>query len=103
MDADLYVVTSSAQAPGFSPSVLDAVKGVDGVDKVSATGWGMARFDGADSGYSAIDPGTAEEVLQLDVTQGSLADLGKDGVMVAQSAATTHGWKVGDTVQADFA
>ena len=26
-DADLYVVTSSAQAPGFSPSVVEAVAG----------------------------------------------------------------------------
>ena len=28
VDADLYVVTSSAQAPGYSPSVLAAVEGV---------------------------------------------------------------------------
>ncbi|WP_426561034.1 ABC transporter permease [Angustibacter sp. McL0619] len=103
VDADLYVVTSSAQAPGYSPSVLDAVKSVDGVDEVSATGFGMARFDGADSGYSSIDPSTAQKALQLNVTQGSLTALDKDTVMVAESAAVKHGWKVGDTVQADFA
>ena len=103
VDADLYVVTSSAQAPGYSPSVLNAVSDVDGVDEVSAQGWGMARFDGADSGYSSIDPANAEEVLSLDVSEGSLANLGKSGVMVAESAATKHGWEIGDTVTAEFA
>jgi putative ABC transport system permease protein len=103
VDADLYVVTSSAQAPGYSPSVLAAVANADGVDKVSATGWGMARFDGQDSGYSSIDPDTAAEVLNVGVTQGSLADLGADDVMVTKSAATAHGWKVGDTVTSEFA
>jgi putative ABC transport system permease protein len=103
VDADLYVVTSSAQAPGYSPSVLAAVEGVDGVDEVSANGWGQARFDGADSGYSAIDPATAAEVLNVDVTDGSLADLGEAAVMVAGSVASEHGWKVGDSVTAEFA
>jgi putative ABC transport system permease protein len=103
VDADLYVVTSSAQAPGYSPSVLAAVAHADGVDKVSATGWGSARFDGQDSGYSSIDPDTAEEVLNVGVTKGSLAELGADDVMVTQAAATAHGWKVGDTVTSEFA
>ncbi len=103
VDADLYVVTSSAQAPGYSPSVLAAVANTDGVDEVSATGWGMARFDGQDSGYSSIDPDTAGKVLNVGVTQGSLADLGADDVMVTKSAATAHGWKVGDTVTSEFA
>jgi putative ABC transport system permease protein len=103
VDADLYVVTSSTQAPGYSPSVLDAVQGVDGVDQVSANGWGQARFDGQDSGYSAIDPDTAGEVFHLAVPQGSLAELGEDDIMVAEAAATAHGWTIGDTVTAEFA
>ena len=103
VDADLYVVTSSAQAPGYSPSVLSAVRGVDGVDVVSGNGVGDARFDGADSSYSAIDPSTAETVMHLGVSQGSLRDLDRDAVMVAESAAAEHGWDVGDTVTAEFA
>jgi putative ABC transport system permease protein len=103
IDADLYVTTASATAPGYSPSVVGAVQVVPGVDEVSANGWGQARFDGAGSGYSAIDPANAEQMLNLDVSQGSLADLGKEAVMVAQSAATEHGWQVGDTVTAEFA
>ena len=101
--ADLFVNGSSAQGPGFSPSVVAAVAGVPGVDEVSASGWGQARFDGADSSYSAVDPATAGNLMSLDLAHGSLADLGDDGVVVSESAATAHGWKLGDVVEADFA
>ena len=79
------------------------MQAVDGVDKVSAGGWGEARFDNGDTSYSAIDPATAEEVMNLEVSQGSLADLGKDGVMVSKKIATAKGWKLGDVVPAEFA
>jgi putative ABC transport system permease protein len=102
-NADLFVATSSAQAPGFSPAVVKAVQGVDGVDAVSANGWGEARFGGEDSSYSSVDPATAEDVMNLDVSAGSVTDLGRNGVVVAENAATEHGWKVGDTVTAEFA
>ena len=102
-DADLYVATSSTSAPGFSPSVVDAVAAVDGVAEVSANGWGQARFDGEPSSYSAVDPSNADDVMNLDVSQGSFADLGDDGVVVSKSAATAHGWELGDAVPAQFA
>ena len=102
-NADLYVTASSASAPGYSPSVVDSVRRVPGVDEVSASGWGLARFDGADGSYSAVDPSNADEVVNLDLSEGAVADLGEDGVVVARSAATEHGWELGDTVTAEFA
>ena len=102
-NADLYLSSSSAQGPGFSPSVIAAVQAVEGVDKVSAGGWGEARFDNGDTTYSAIDPATADEVMNLEVSQGSVADLGEDGVMVSKKIATAKGWKLGDEVPAEFA
>lgn len=102
-NADLFVTTSSTQSAGFSPSVIEAVKDVEGVDKVSASGWGEARFAGGSSSYSAVDPATAEEVVDLKVLQGSVSDLGQDGVVVGESVAKTKGWTVGDVVPAEFA
>jgi putative ABC transport system permease protein len=101
--ADLYVTPSSSQGPGYSPSVVEAVAGVNGVKEISASGWGEARFDGQDSSYSAIDPATAGDLMSLDLSQGSLADLGKGGVVISKSTATSNGWKLGDIVEADFA
>jgi len=58
---------------------------------------------GGNTSYSAVDPATAEEVMNLEVSQGSVADLGKDGVMVSRSTATAEGWKLGSVVPAEFA
>lgn len=102
-DADLFVTTSSVQAAGFSPSVIDAVSTVPGVDLVSPTGWGTARVDGEGTSYSSIDPASAEKVMHLGVSGGKVTDLGKDGVVVARSAAEKHGWAVGDAVTMQFA
>ena len=100
--ADLFVSTASTQGAGYSPSVIGAVKAVPGVKQVSASSWGQAHFLGADSSYSAIDPATAGNVMNLDVSKGSLADLGKDGVVVSKSAATLHKWDLGSVVNAEF-
>lgn len=102
-NADLFVTPSSKQAPGFSPEVTKVVQAVSGVDEVSASGWGQARFNGTDSTYSAIDPATATAGLNLRLSSGSVSDLGLDGVVVAQKAATTHGWKLGSVINSEFA
>jgi putative ABC transport system permease protein len=102
-NADLYIATSSTQAPGFSPEVVKAVQGVEGVDQVSANGWGQARFNKVDGSFSSVDPTNAEEVMNLKVSEGSIADLGKDGVVVGKTAATANGWEMGDKITAEFA
>jgi putative ABC transport system permease protein len=102
-NADLFVTPASVQGSGFSPSVVDAVKSVPGVDTVSAGGWGEARFEGSASSYSSIEPATAEKVMNLNVTEGSASDLGKDGVIVSKTAADANGWTLGDKVSAQFA
>jgi putative ABC transport system permease protein len=102
-NADLYVSTSSAQAEGFSPEATKAVAEVDGVETVSANGWGQARFDGSESAYTSIDPATVDDLLNLEISSGSTADLGADGILVSKDAAESNGWKVGDSVPAEFA
>jgi putative ABC transport system permease protein len=102
-NADLYVTRSSTQGPGFSPTVIDAVKDVDGVEAVSGSGWGQARFEGQESSYSAVDPATAEDLMKMDLSAGSMADLGENGVVVSKDTATSQGLKLGDTVKTEFA
>ena len=102
-DADLYVARSSTQGPGFSPTVIDAVKAVDGVEAVSASGWGQARFEGQESSYSAVDPATAGDLMKMGMVEGSMEDLGEDSVVVSRSTATSEGWELGDTVKTEFA
>jgi putative ABC transport system permease protein len=100
--ADLFLTAPSFQAEGFSPQASEVVAAVPGVAVVSPTSYGSARFGGAASDYASVDPATVEQVLDLDVTSGSVKDLGADGVLLTTAAARAHGWTVGDTVPVDF-
>jgi putative ABC transport system permease protein len=102
-NADLYITTTTTQAEGFSPEATKAAAKVDGVETISPNGFGEARFDGKGGFYTAIDPATVDEVLNLEMTDGSAADLGPNGVLVSEDTADSNGWTVGDTVPAEFA
>ena len=72
---------------------------VDGVDEVSASGWGMARFDGADSELLRDRPRQRRGGPEpRRVRRARWPTSARTGSMVAESAATEHGWKLGDTV-----
>ena len=100
--ADLYLSRASVMGEGFSADVSNVVAGVPGVKAVSPTGWGEARFAGTGSPFASVDPATIADVVKLDVSSGSAKDLGDDGLLVGKSVAKQHGWKVGDSVTAEF-
>jgi putative ABC transport system permease protein len=102
-NADLYITTTTTQAEGFSPEAVKAAAEVDGIETISPNGFGEARFDGQGGSYTAVDPATVEDVLNLELSAGSAADLGTDGVLVSEDTAESSGWAVGDTVPAEFA
>jgi putative ABC transport system permease protein len=103
LTADLFVTIASSQGAGFSASVIDAVAAVPGVERVSASGFGQARFEGAGANYSSVDPATAESMMNLPSSSGATSDLDRESILVSEGAATKNGWEVGDTVTATFA
>jgi putative ABC transport system permease protein len=101
-NADLYVLTPTPQSAGFSPEVVETVRGVDGVDIVSPTAFGTGKIAGETADFTSVDPATVEDALNLGMVSGSVGDLADDGVLVREDLATEHGWSVGDTVPASF-
>jgi putative ABC transport system permease protein len=101
--ADLFLSRASITGDGFSSDVAKVASQVPGVKTVSPTGYGEARFAGVGTQYASVDPATIGDVVQLDLSAGSAKALGNDGVLVAKSVATAHGWHVGDPVAAEFA
>jgi putative ABC transport system permease protein len=101
--ADLYLQTASQWAPGFSPEVADTVLATPGVDIVSRSGWGEARFDGDIAQFSSVEPATIEHVAELGVTTGRVSDLTETAMLVSQKKADEMDWQVGDAVQVEFA
>jgi putative ABC transport system permease protein len=59
--------------------------------------------DGSASGLDAIDPVAIQRIVDLEVSAGSLDDLGVTGLAVHDDVAEDHGWTVGDTVPVRFA
>jgi putative ABC transport system permease protein len=53
---------------------------------------------GGDPGVVGADPVSYQQVAAINVTQGSLADLGADGIVVARRQADAHGWRIGSPV-----
>ncbi|MDP9220046.1 MAG: ABC transporter permease, partial [Actinomycetota bacterium] len=101
--AQLFLSPSSSQAEGFSPEVAKVVATVPGVKAVSAVSVGQARFNGGDVYYTSIDPTTAGQLFDLQVSAGSIRGTGENGVMVRKKVAKANGLKVGDTVPTEFA
>jgi putative ABC transport system permease protein len=103
LSADLFVTVPTSQSSGFSGSVTEAVAAVPGVDRVSPSGFGQARFEGAGANFSSVDPATAASMMEIPSTSGSTADLDQESILVSEGAASEHGWEVGDSVAASFA
>jgi putative ABC transport system permease protein len=78
--ADLFVARSSAQGPGFSPDGhrrgRRRSRRRPGLRQRLGT---RLTSTGQDSTYSSVNPANAEELMSLDVSQGSMADLGRNG------------------------
>ena len=95
-----FVVTADS---GLSPDLAARIRGIPGVEAVSSIRYGIADVAGTPTDVTAVDPATIGDLLDARVGEGSLDDLGTDGIAVHDSTARGRGWTVGDTVPATFA
>jgi len=103
VSADYFV--TDAEFTGFSPEVanrLEAVDGVTGVARLSEVSFDVTFEGAADpsdvGGLSA--PTDLGDFLDVGVTEGSLADLTGDSVVILADVAEENGIEVGDVVPA---
>ena len=100
---DFFVSNVDGFSP-FSAQVLQGVKGLDGVEKVSAVRFSKAKVKGiaGETSVSGIDPATLPELYRLQVEKGpqdAVATLGTTGgALVKKSVADDEGLKVGQTL-----
>ena len=96
-----FVVTTDSFL-GISPTVAPSIAAVDGVASAAGVRAGPVNVDGGDEFAIAVDPVAAQQVVDLEVRSGSLADLGPGRVAVAGPQADRDGVAVGDTVPVRF-
>ena len=97
-----YIVATD-QYGEYSAEVTAALAERPEFDTVAGLRFGQARVAGGKADLTAADPAQLEKVVDLDVTSGSVADLGAGNVLVHKDVAATNGWALGDTITMTFA
>ena len=99
--ADLIVTVDGFT--GMSPKVAEGLAALPEIEVASGVRFGTFKVAGRQVGYVAADARSGSRLVDIDVQAGSLADLGDGTLFVRDGVAAQHGWKVGDTVEVQFA
>ncbi|MEA2704758.1 MAG: putative transport system permease protein, partial [Actinomycetota bacterium] len=103
LQADYIVASGAFGNGGLSPEIeadLSALPEVAGVSPVRSS---PIEVDGAASEVAAVDTRTIDQVADLGVTAGRLADVSGSSVAVEDAKAKADGLTVGDTLTVTFA
>ncbi len=102
VEADLIVASGGFDSTVMSPDVAGAIAELPGVASATGLGRGSAVVDGSASTLTIVDPAVAGRLLDLAVSDGSLAALDDGEIAVSASRADDAGWSVGDEVSAEW-
>jgi putative ABC transport system permease protein len=100
---DLAVTGNSFGTAGFSPRLAADVARLPEVRVATGLAQAPVTVDGGGTEISAADPKRIAEVLDLDVRQGSVADLASTQLAVSTKVAGDKGWTVGSQVPVRYA
>jgi putative ABC transport system permease protein len=101
---DYVISTSMSTYGGLSPQLATEVAALPGVDSATGVRMGAAhdQSSGDDVLYVAVDPVPANEMFDLDMETGSLADLTLTGILLSVDQAADRGVGLGDEVTWSF-
>jgi putative ABC transport system permease protein len=92
------VISSGMGGGGLPPTLAGQVGGAPGVRTVLGLGSADIRVDGKHANATVADPAALDQMIDVDVTQGSVAGLGRRQLAVASAEATARGWHLGSEV-----
>ena len=97
-----YLV-SSETFMGFSQDVAGRLRSDDAFASVTAFRVGVFGIRGTAQQLQGVETATVEDVVDVEMKAGSVSDLGEGELLVFEDTATSNGWRLGDTVEAEFA
>ncbi|MGW4379109.1 FtsX-like permease family protein [Kitasatospora sp. NPDC004531] len=102
---DLAVTAPAAGAggSGVSPKLAPALAALPEVRAAAGLGRGVAQVDGRGKQLDVADPAQLAQVTDLGRIDGSLSELGADGLAVSRTEAAARGWQLGTAVPMRFA
>ncbi|HEX6310542.1 MAG TPA: FtsX-like permease family protein [Acidimicrobiia bacterium] len=99
---DLVISTGPFGGSGLSPELATDLAELAEVEAAQGIGRARVAFDGDTEPVGIVDPGTIAGVLDLDVAEGSIEDLGAEEVAISDSVADENDWEVGTPVAVTF-
>ncbi|MBI4883420.1 MAG: FtsX-like permease family protein [Actinobacteria bacterium] len=96
-----YVVNSSNGGPvSFGQEFVDSLNALSAVGQASGLGFarGIADVDGEPATGAVVDPVTAETLLNVQFTMGSMSRLTSQGLLISEGEAKREGVELGGEV-----
>jgi putative ABC transport system permease protein len=94
-----YAISTEARGfGGLSPDLVVQVSKLPEVSNATGIGITLGQIDGEGYRLTVLDPKTANGLLDLGVTTGSLAGLTADGILVSDSWALKHAAQLGSVI-----
>ncbi|MEV8475128.1 FtsX-like permease family protein [Streptomyces sp. NPDC051173] len=95
-----YVISTRGNMDGIDPAAVQRVAGTPGVRTATAVADSTVFIGGNARGIAGVDPATVKDVMKLDLTSGTLADLGPGRIALSAAVAREHGVRAGGEVNA---
>ncbi|MFI9307203.1 ABC transporter permease [Streptomyces triculaminicus] len=95
-----YVIGTRTPTIAIDPSAVQRVADTPGVRTATAVADSTVVIGGSVQGISGVEPDTVKDVMKLDLTSGSLADLGPGRIAISSTIAREHGVSAGGRINA---
>ena len=100
--ADYVIESGSWGQGGLATELEDQLTGLPEVATISPLRLAPVSIDAGTTEVGGVDTATLDGLYDLDVTQGSIADVHGDAIAVKSDIAAEHGLALGDTVTVTF-
>jgi putative ABC transport system permease protein len=99
---DLVVTGGIFGDQALSPQLASDIGALPEVGTATGLGTGRALVNGDTETFSIVEPSQLGDVLDLDVTDGSISSLGQREIAVSETVAEDNDWKVDTSIPVAF-
>lgn len=99
---DLVIADKNGFGSGFSPTLAEEVRAVDGVAAVSPIRMAPAEVDGSGTFVAGVDVDQMVQLSDPEVVEGDVVAMGEGDIAVSSQVAESKGLALGDTVPVAF-
>ncbi|MCQ8832992.1 ABC transporter permease [Streptomyces malaysiensis] len=97
-----FVVSMGGGARPLSPEVSKTLAKLPEVTSISPLRASPARIAGDSDSLTGVDPKAIQNLVNVDITEGSFTALGGTKALIDDKIADEHGWKVGSTIPVTY-